>query len=223
VILKAIGNVNQETSMRDELADAVHAFLHQCLKRIDTKNIPTIPMDIQKKIVALAQFGARMRGTISRGRVHTEIINSKPSAEVGTRLGKQAAKESIALAIVKGKKEVTEDEYTIVRKTILDTISQRNEDVVSALIKSCPTINDSLGTKEIAIKTKYTHATIARILADMNMLQIVERTGSSNKYQWTLSPYIRNLIDKAGLYTSKLELERPRNHPTMRVILKKAA
>jgi len=209
VITRAIENSDRETVMRDEMCDVVTAFCERTMARAP---IPTLPAAIMTKIVALAKFGARMRGSVSRDFYHKDIMMSRPMAEVGTRLGQQLAKLAKGMAMVFGKATVTDVEYSLVKKVMLDTISQRNEDVLRAMISAmgggAGATLTALSMRELAVKTHYPFATIQRLMQDLAALQIIKRQGAGLGTTWTLSDYVHKEIIDAQLYT-KEELLRP--------------
>lgn len=211
IIERAINNINQETTMRSDLADVVNGFLSRRLRieKVTPDKLPTLDNGYQKRIIALARFGARMRGTVTRDTYRNDIITSRPSAEVGSRLGKQLAKLCQALALVRQRRFITSDDYRLAKKVMLDTIPQRTEDILRTMLVECPTVNDTLMAGDVANKTRYPVATVSRILQDLNVLDIVARRPiSKGMSKWTLSPYIRDTIAKAELYQTKEELER---------------
>lgn len=206
IIERAISNINKETNMRDELLQIVKKFLDWKFYEMgDFKNLPTIPDDIKSKIISLVKFGSRMRGVVPRDRYRSEIISAKPSSEVGSRLGKQVTKLAQSLAIINGRKEVTEHEYGLIKKCVMDTISQKTEDIIQCLYEKCPTENDSINTKVISGGTKYPQSTILRVLQNFTMLEIVKRIGGANKAEWSLTQYARDLIKKAEVYPSTVK------------------
>lgn len=206
IISRAIGNINQEAEMNDEFQDAVTNFMD---RRVKLDKIPTIPRDVERRIVALAMFGARMRGSVTRDSYRNDIMTSRPSAEIGSRLGIQLAKLAKALAMISGKDTVGADEYRLLKKVVLDTIPQRNEDIVRTFVKLTSRPNSSVTTAVIAQTTRYPVATVSRLLQDMNVLDIVTRKGTFMKFEWQLSPYIRQAMTTAGLYRTEEELSRP--------------
>lgn len=205
IILRAIQNIDRETKMRNELIDVVTAFVEH---RRTTADVPSIPDHITRQIVFLGMFGARMRGTVTRDMFRHEIVTSRPSAEIGSRLGIQLAKLAKSLAMVHGRKEVTEHEYLLLKKTMLDTIPQRTEDVLRYLLQATPTTDVTVTSQEMAIHTRYPQATVDRILQDLNVLGIVQQTGPTWKFRWTLSEYIRMCISETKLYQTESELKR---------------
>lgn len=217
IISRAIGNINQEGEMNDEFQDAVNAFMEHT---IQMDKIPSIPKSIEKKIIALAMFGARMRGSVSRDSYRNDIMTSRPSAEIGSRLGIQLAKLSKALAMVAGHDTVGADEYRLLKKVVLDTIPQRNEDIVRTFVKLAQKAGSTVSTAAIAQTTRYPVATVSRLLQDMHVLDIITRKGTVMKFEWQLSTYIRDAMTVAGLYRTEEELER-RTRVFVKVVKKK--
>lgn len=209
VIQKAISNLAQEDGMRTEMADAMAHFIAWKIQSIDLKKLPTIPLDIQKKTIALAQFGARMRGTVARDKYRPDMVQMAPSAEVGSRLGKQLAKLLVSLAIVNDRKEVNENDYRLAKKCMLDTIPQRTEMIVREMLKSLKDPAKTTTVKLLSRDTRFPQTTIARQMADLDLLRIAEKHGlNATKYEWGLSAYIRELVARADLYTAAEELNR---------------
>tara|TARA_R110002020_G_scaffold2230_3_gene10413 strand:+ start:23849 stop:25966 length:2118 start_codon:yes stop_codon:yes gene_type:complete len=212
IIRRAIDNINRETEMKWQLADVVRAFVNERLEwaeSLDLGKYPSIDPDFKDKLIYLGMFGARLRGTVSRDTYRHDIMTSRPSAEVGSRLGIQLAKFVKALALVHRKKKCGLEEYRIVKKVVLDTIPQRIEDMVRTLVINCPSNGGSLTTQQLAKITRYPLATVSRLLQDLHVLDIVKREGSSYRHFWTISPYVQDCIDKSGLYESSAERKRP--------------
>lgn len=221
-IEKAMDNVNHERKMRDELSSLIYSYLHVKKRKMQSKDyvLPVLTDEYKDKFIALAQWGARMRGTVNREKYKTDIITARPSAEVGTRLGKTLKRLSLAISEAYEQKEVNEYAYQLIKKVALDTISQRNEDILRVLYKSCPTTEHSLKTHDVCVRTRYPLTTTMRVLNDMSMLKIVAKVGPANKHEWTVSEYMRKLISKANLYTTEEELSRPL-HSGRRLVLRK--
>jgi hypothetical protein len=207
IISKAIENVDQDSTIRNELADVTADFLAH--SRNDAP-LPTLENSLHRRIIALARFGSRLRGSVARHNYHHDVMTGRPFAEVGSRLGIQLAKMARSLALVRGHEEVGEDEYRIVRKIMLDTISQRLEDLVRIIYKSCPDEKDAIATNDLALRTRYPMETVRRIMMDMHLLDIVVKrgTGSGFKHSWNLSPYMRKAITESGLYRDPTERDR---------------
>jgi hypothetical protein len=217
IITRAIHNINKETAMQYELQDVVRAFLSD---RSAHRHLPPLSEGITNRIVQLGMFGARMRGTVSRDTYHNDIITSRPSAEIGSRLGIQLAKLGQSLAIVYGHSRVGECEYTILKKVMLDTVPQRTEDIIRYMIRHHPSMSQPISTVDLAAVSRYPQATVSRLLQDLNVLDIVQRHGADGSYRhtWSLTPYIKNAILGAGLYKTEEELRvRSVDKGTMRI------
>jgi hypothetical protein len=212
IIRRAIDNINRETEMKWQLSDVVRAFMDDCLvwaSSLDLEESPYIDEDFKERLIYLGMFGARLRGTVSRDSYRHDIMTSRPSAEVGSRLGIQLAKFVKSLALIHRHEECGEEEYRIVKKIVLDTIPQRVEDMVRTLMIDCPNDDDTLTTQELARSTRYPLATVSRLVQDLHVLDIVRRSGTSYRHHWSLSTYVRGCIEKSGLYRTEEELKRP--------------
>lgn len=205
IIAKAISNVNIETEMRSEMEDVVQSFMQ---RNGTTK--PQIPSKILGTIIALAKLGARARASIARDRYRPDMVEGRPSAEVGSRLGKQLAKLAMSLAMVDDRNEVNDTDLRIIQKVVLDTLPQRVEDIIRYMWKECPHEDDSIGTRDIAIGTRYPTATVSRLMANFNLLEIVTRVGSKSRFSWSLSDYIRKCITGSSVYEDPELLNRKR-------------
>jgi len=119
--------------------------------------------------------------------------------------------------MVYGRPEVTEIEYHLIKKVMLDTISQRNEDVLRTMIHAMggAKVLAPISMRELAVKTHYPFATIQRLMQDLIALQIVKRVGAGVASTWTLSEYVRKEVEEADLYTE----EDMTTHPVGRIRL----
>jgi hypothetical protein len=70
--------------------------------------------------------------------------------------------------------------------------------------------DDLISTREIGRLTRYNSSTIGRIMNDLNLLKIVERSGKNNKFNWRVSDSVLELIKNSGFYTTELERNRIR-------------
>lgn len=194
-IRKALLNINKENQMRADLCEAANRVLSMPMP----KEIPKVPQFLYERIINLAQTTAMMRGVVERDR-YTQQIIYKPSIEIGTRLAKQLAKLAMGISVYLEEKEVTLETYDIVRRIALDTAPDRVEEVVRRLWEGCKRPEDSYKTGEVSARTRLPVATCFRILQDLELLRLVDRTGSGNKYEWKLGPKIRRLIEGGKVY-----------------------
>lgn len=212
IMMRAMENVSHEFEMRKELQTVVYEYMQYMTRIIQAPGFkyPEIPRSMYSKLANSVKFASTMRGTVTRDFRNNDIVTSKPFREHGTRLIKNLAKLLIHLALVRGKSVVTEEEYRIVRKIILDTVDQRAEEIVRKLYVACPTEDDSIPTREVGRITKYNSQTIVRIMNDYNLLGIVSKTGKNNKFEWTIAKRMREILIGSELYTTEREKERIR-------------
>ena len=210
MIDSAITNIGKEKVLRTGASEVTKDLLLRLIKKYHDggKKLPHLPDEIKYRIIALAKFGAKMRGTVHRDKRQSDLVISKPHEEFGTRLGKQIAKLAYSLAMVNERDEVNEHDYLICKKAILDTISQRYEDIVRSFVKLIQHEDDTLSTADVAEHSRYPLSTIRRILNDMLMLEIVQRTGSPTKARWALHPNLLKEVERAELYVTVDEMER---------------
>lgn len=217
IISRAIDNVDQDQQMKDELMASASPFLQFGFEDLETPHLDNV---LHHRIIKLAQFGARLRGNVSRDTYNGEMMTGRPFAEVGSRLGIQLAKLARALAVIRNKSEVGEDEYRLVKKVMLDTISQRSEDVVRVMYQYDLSKNGhrtSLTAAEIAERTRYPMTTVRRLMDDLNLLNVIQRNGSIGsgfKHTWILSNYVTKTIRESGVYDDPLIL------PQRRIMIK---
>ena len=201
IISRAIENVDRDSRIREELAKTTGLFLSYGFEELKVAGLDNV---IHQRIIALAQLGARLRGVVNR-EYYTNDMTGRPFAEVGSRLGIQLSKIARALAMIRGKVSVSDAEYQLVKKIMIDTVSQRNEDIVRCIYQHYQkTKNMYISSSQIAEITQYPPSTIKRILDDLVLLRIVAKKGMPGmgfKHVWSLSPYILRCITQSQVYT----------------------
>lgn len=190
-IRRALGNVGVEVAMRTELTQ----IAARCLDRTLPEVLPNLSAALTDRLIALAQLIAMLRGVVDRN-VFDKTVLSRPSYEVGTRLAKQFAKLGIGIAIFRDLSEVGEREFKIIQRVALDTAPDRIETIVRRLW----TAKTALKTLEISDLTRLPQATVFRVLQDLELLRIVDRSGDGQKHMWSLNSKIVSLIQRSGVY-----------------------
>lgn len=198
IISRAIENVDKDTRIKEELASVTGVFLQYGFDNIKPPKLDNV---LHQRIIRLAQLGARLRGTVSRNQYHQDEMTGRPFAEVGSRLGIQLSKIARSLSLIRGKTLVGEFEYSLVKKIMLDTVSQRNEDIVRAMWLYGQ--DKALTLQDLAAHTRYPTTTLRRLLEDMNLLKVVRREGKSGSgfsHSWRLTDYIYSAIRDSQIY-----------------------
>lgn len=189
-INKAIDNEDKQEKMREELANVVKRFYSQ---NFNIKDIG-LPKKIQAKFVNLANFVAMCRTTVSRDPYRKNILTYLPEYEVGTRLGIQFAKLGRALASIRGKKKIEEEELKILKRVGVNTIPKK----VKVLLKVLDS-QTRLSTSEIVEKTGIEGETCRLALNDLAVLKLVDREelgGRGNPIGWKLTEKTQSFLDE---------------------------
>jgi hypothetical protein len=194
-IRRALQNINRENQMREELCTIANRVLSTPLP----EKIPSIPPEIFEYIVNLAQTTAMMRGVVERDR-YTQQVIYKPAIEVGTRLAKQLAKLAIGVAVFLQKPKVDLETYALIRRVALDTAPDRVEELVRRLWEGCKGKEDVMKTAEVSAVTRLPIATCFRVLQDLELLRLVNRVGTGNKYEWNLGEKLLQLLRGGRVY-----------------------
>jgi len=194
-IMRALANINNELVMREEMQGAAFRIMS---KHVDEK-LPEFPQQYLKKVIALAQFCAKMRGVVVRDN-YTQQVLYKPSTEVGTRLAKQLMKLGIGIGIMRDLKELGLREYLCMCKVALHTCPDRLISIIYTLYRSGKEDGlHELKTKEISEFTRLPSATVFRLLEDLYLLNVVRRTGKNSKYYWSIDDSIMSLLKISGI------------------------
>ncbi len=194
-IRRALGNVNQEVAMRKELTEVAA----RCLDRPLPNTLPVLGETYLTRIIALAQLTSMLRGVVERN-VYDKTVLYNPSYEVGTRLAKQLAKLGLGICVFMDRHEIGEDEYRIMKRVALDTAPDRIETIVRRLWFKCQGPDEALRTQEISDLTRLPQATVFRVLQDLELLRIVDRSGDGQKHMWRLNSKIEALIRRSEAY-----------------------
>lgn len=163
-IKRAVSNTGHEIAMREELSKIGQRVLSH-----NFKTLPIINEDHQTRIRALAQFVAKMRGTVIRDKFTKEVThNAFP--ELGTRLVKQFTKLALGVGMFRGLEKITAEEFNIVQHLCLSTIPQR---LLSAflLFKDGEELMNEECTKLLHLPSN----TVSRMTEDLVQLGLLER------------------------------------------------
>lgn len=192
-LLRAEQNAGKEVQMRKELADIGTAVLSH-----DFKNIPVIDAKIKNQTIALAQFLAKMRGTVVRDKFTKEITHNAFS-ELGTRIVKQFTKLMYGIGMYRNVSMVDNDIYDIVKHMALSTVPHRLEKIIRYMYEDDP--ERSYKVDEIASHLKLPAMTCSRLLENLDMLGVVNQQRESMlKTEWTLNEDGIYLIEEGKIY-----------------------
>ena len=148
-----------------------------------------------------------------------DYIKSAPYSETGIRFAKMIANIAAHNALMYGRETATLEDLPLVRRIALDTIGQRDEEI----LRRVWLLNKEDSSREplkhiIQEGSKYTQYTVHCVLEDLVMLDMLNRQKEGRKHYYRVSEKTRAIVSKAKLYETEEELSR-NNH---KVILKRA-
>jgi hypothetical protein len=193
ILKRAVSNVGNEVQMRADLRDTARRVL-----LYDFKERPTVPVEIEDKILDLAQWVAMMRGTVNRDR-YTKEITHKPFAELGTRLAKQFFKLLLGVTMFRRKQQASESEFLIVKNIGLGTLPGRLEEFTRIIYRRFK--DRPFDADKMAEITGLPRVTCQRVIEDLTMLGIFEKKKKSTiQTEWFYRSSILNLMEGARVY-----------------------
>lgn len=131
-VRRAIRNVGQDNSQRDDIRKAINEFLDQ----LPAYAIEGIPQELQEPLSVLADFIATARSGVARDRNHD--LCYMPRSEVGTRLGKELGKLLLGLAYVRSKNVPDQQDLKTVCRVAEDCLPPNRFLVLRSIIAGQP-------------------------------------------------------------------------------------
>lgn len=163
---KSIQNMGKEPEMRFELQNAVTYYL----QTLDTENIPETTPEQINQIASIAQLTALCRSHVYCDYYRGQIVTIEPTeSEIPTRLVKQLRKLAIMLAIVRKKKQVTDEEMKSVVRVAYDTGHPERMSIIKVLNEK----KESLTSNGVASNADIHPQTCYNVLQQMKMLGLV--------------------------------------------------
>jgi len=157
---------------------------------------------VQTKLAALSSIVAQLRSQVSRDPYH-KTVNYMPDIEGPARLAKAFAKLGKGMVAVRGKQQITEEEYGVICKAALDTIPRRRSVILGSLLDL-----EWKGAREIGCKVNIPTVTVGRELEDLAMIKVVKREVDSDNsdemaetapYRWRLKDATVIALRSSGL------------------------
>jgi len=186
-------NNGKESQMREELSTMGSAVL-----AYDFKVPPKITDKHRKKIMALAQYVANMRGTVIRDK-YTGDVTHKAFSEFGTRMLKQFTKFLNGVCMFKGLTTLTDTEFKLACDMGRATIPTKMEKMVEHMWFEDP--DEDYTTKELSEALSLPLQTINRTADDLRMLGMMKKeSGGPGKSFWSLSSDAVFLIKQSEIY-----------------------
>jgi len=191
---RVLQNLTKKHGMRDELMEVSKKVLD---RPVTEDMYPVITDRMMDKIVELAQWVANMRTFVSRDKYSRNVINTLPSAEVGTRLSGQLGILGMGIAIYRGQDIVDDSVYRILAKVARDTAPPKAEGIVKALYLH----GEPVTSTDCAGITPFNSTTCLYALQDLASHGVLKTCPKTNTY-W-VHPNMKRVMDDLNLYGSE--------------------
>jgi len=197
IAMMALDDEGSEVIMRNEISDA---FVKALEASPYTKSV-TIPADIKGKIAKLSNLASRLRSPVSRATDKT--VTHTPDIEGPARLAKAFSKLGKGLAAVRGKRDMSTEEYETLKRVVVDTLPRRRAKILRYLLDG-----EYRRTKEVSSECGLPQSTATLALEDMAMIEALNRTPDvpegaqvqqNTPYKWQLRKDILELISLSEL------------------------
>lgn len=196
-ILRAMRNNNREHGMRKALQAAAVAYMDGV--RRNFKKAPRLTPATEAQIVKLAMVTARLRGIVHRDLRERDVVTSKASYEVGTRLAKQLSKLAQGMAVYYGTKTVDARSVRLTIQVALGSIPDKIEEIIRVLFRNR---ERAMGSKDITeCADRLTFPTVFRCLEDLRLLGLIQKVSTSkSKHLWKLEENMESLCAQSGAF-----------------------
>jgi len=183
---RALLHANNESTMRQELADAAAGVLAGL-----PDVVPGIPEPLKHKTLTLAFLLARLRTYVARDR--NDVVHRAPEVEVPTRLVKQLLRLGQSVALVRHKEQLTDGEFSIMRKVALDSVPSARLSIFNELLSAkkgggvLKKPDSMYAIDYFARRCRISHSPAKRHLDDMVLLGLAqaERKNRADFYRLT--------------------------------------
>jgi len=212
-IKKALSNVGMKPEQKAMLAGSVLGFMNYLVK--SPNPIPTISEEFEDRISAISMLVALVRTQVQRS--GPNMMSIRPEPEIGSRVATQLKKLALALAIVFGQKEVTEDCYRIVKKVAVDSCVGWQLEIIEAITK----FGDWMTVDELSVEMRVHPNQVRKIVEDSMQLEIVTmkkiaKGGKRPNYCYRPSAMVRRLLRDSKVDFGEIEISDTYSNRTLR-------
>jgi len=207
---KGMDNIGKEENLDDHTSHIVYSAVKNIIARIEKegKKLPTLPHWARDQIGAISMYTAHMRSGVSRDRFRRDFIKSKPTVEMPMRLCTMLATTAIMRALVYGRSEVNEDDLKLIRKIALDTVNQRDEEILRQTYKLNKSETLEPTKRNIQRASSYTSFTVEQVIQDFAMVGVLKVVRTKRKIYYEFTDNMKTILDKAFIYKTQEELDR---------------
>lgn len=221
-IVKSMVQRDDFLANEDNAARLMYSCVKNLIRRAEDTGcrLPRLNAELQKAITGISLYVAAMRGVVSRDKYRRDYIKSAPSADMGIRNAKMLCAIAAVRAAMYGRDEATLEDLPLIRKIALDTINQRDEEILREIYLSGKESADGTVKSLISEKSRYTPYTVRCVMEDLLMLDILRKKKEGRYHSYQVSPRMLQIIEEARLYRDPSEENR--ENPKVRLRRSKA-
>ena len=210
VMSKAMTTRDDFKRMEERTASIVYSCVKNLIKKVQDNDLklPTLSPELQKALIGISLYVAAMRGVVSRDKYKRDYIKSAPSSDMGIRNLKMLGAIAAVRAALYGRTEATLEDLPLIRKIALDTINQRDEELLRNIYLLNKNKDQITNKARILEESRYTAYTVRCVTEDLVMLDILEKKKEGKRFYYTLSERMNTIVTEARLYDSPEELTR---------------
>ncbi len=214
-IEKSIDTRDSFKTMEDKCSRTVYSCIKNLLCRAEDASLqlPKVNAQLKAAIIGISLYVSSMRGCVSRDKFHRDYIKSAPYSETGIRFAKMLASIAAVRAFIYRREEATMEDLPLLKKIALDTINQRDEELLRKIYLMNKQGLVTPFQKNILEESRYTPYTVRCVLEDLCLLKIVIRKKVGRKHLYDVSDQMKEILEEAKLYDDSEALAR--ENPTM--------
>jgi len=193
-VSKAIDNEGKEDQMREELREVGRSILG-----FKGYKVPAFTDVFKKKLMALAEVIAHLRGAVYRDQYTKDIMHGA-DVELGTRLAKQLMKLLRGVCMFKGTEEITNEHYKMAIQVAKSSVTEKKYNAVHAIIKYRDKEEITLST--ISKHVKLPVNTCNLLMGDLESLRIVKKVENGNSPAFEITKNFEKILDISGILST---------------------
>lgn len=198
IMQKALDNLTD--GRKEEMREELRAIALRILDH-DFGVQPELSDVYQRKIMAMSYLDSRMRGTVMRNK-YTREIERNPYIEAPARIAIQLSKLSMGIAQFRGKAEVDDEIYEMIKATGFSTFPQHLAKILQNIWDEGA--DEVYTTNDISEIMRLPLETSKRFAENMSQLRILRQIrpkgGMGNTFQWKITDEILEIIQLSELF-----------------------
>lgn len=206
VLTASVNAANFSEDKREKSARLMYSAVKNLLAKMADSGfkLPELNQELKNSIIALTKYVSMMRGVVSRDKYRPGQVKSHPYRELGPRFAKMMAFIASVHAVLYGRDVATMEDFGLVRRVCLDTVNQRDEEILRTIYKANLPDSEVLPIKaRLQEVSRYNPQTVAAVMEDMCMLSVLTKKQVGRKLYYSLTDRMAKIVEEAQIYVTK--------------------